>query len=137
MALLAAGQSATVDGGEGIVYARSLPVEQPREQDDVHLTRLVEWARQRCPVRVLRPAEATEAAAGASADGGAAARDVDAALAAAGADAEPALFAGMQTVTGSALATPACAVLAVRGGVGTIVTEPVLPALLAILRMPR
>jgi hypothetical protein len=42
---------------------------------------------------------------------------------------------GAKAARGAALSNPAAAVSAVKQGIETLVTEPVLPALLAIMRM--
>ncbi|KAK0330403.1 hypothetical protein LTR94_033003, partial [Friedmanniomyces endolithicus] len=52
------GALVTVDGETGRVYAGELPVEMPDEAGDSRLAQLIIWARERSPVRVLRPADA-------------------------------------------------------------------------------
>jgi pyruvate,orthophosphate dikinase len=118
------GDIVTVDGETGRVYAGQLPVEMPDEASDSRLAQLIEWARERSPVRVLRPADAADIAD---------AVDVDAIWSGGEPDALPGLLHGAAAARGSALANPETARLARAQGVRTIVTEPVLPALLAML----
>jgi pyruvate,orthophosphate dikinase len=119
-----AGDIVTVDGESGRVYAGELPVEMPDEAADARLAQLIDWARERSPVRVLRPADA------AGIEG---AVDIDAQWSGGEPEALPALLHGAAAAKGSALANPETARLARAQGVRTIVTEPVLPALLAML----
>ncbi|NWK94426.1 pyruvate, phosphate dikinase [Sphingobium lactosutens] len=118
------GALVTVDGETGRVYAGELPVEMPDEAKDARLTQLIEWARDRSPVRVLRPADA------AGLDG---VVDIDALWSGGEPDELPALLHGAAAARGATLANPDTARLARAQGVRTIVTEPVLPALLALL----
>lgn len=118
------GETVTVDGETGRVYAGQLPVEMPDEGSDARLAQLIVWARERSPVRVLRPADAA---------GVENAVDIDAQWAGGEPDALPGLLHGAAAARGSALANPDNARLARAQGVQTIVTEPVLPALLAML----
>ncbi len=46
------GREITVDGTRGVVYAGRLPTESVRAEDDLTLSRLLDWARQACPVQV-------------------------------------------------------------------------------------
>ena len=57
---LRAGQSGTVDGACGLVYAGSLALESPREAEDGNLLRLIGWARDRTQIKVLWPSEAKD-----------------------------------------------------------------------------
>ena len=118
------GAVVTVDGGLGVVYAGVLRVEAPDEAADARLAMLIAWARARSPVAVLRPGEAAHVKG---------AVDVDAALSDGNLDRLPELLAGVTAAYGRALASPAAARIAAERGVRTIVTEPVLPALLAIV----
>ncbi|MFM2371138.1 MAG: hypothetical protein RIS85_860, partial [Pseudomonadota bacterium] len=121
-ALALTGRLVTVDGATGKVYAGALPTEAPREAEDPRLSRLIGWARERSPVQVLHPGE-----------GGADAVDVDLLLAEGSADELEAALAGKAAARGSALANVDIARLARRAGVTTMITEPVLPALLVSL----
>ncbi len=96
----------------------------PDEASDARLAQLIVWARERSPVRVLRPADAA---------GYEDAVDIDVQWAGGEPDALPGLLHGAAAARGSALANPDNARLARAQGVRTIVTEPVLPALLAML----
>jgi pyruvate,orthophosphate dikinase len=120
---LSAGDLATVDGATGIVYAGELAVEVPDEANDPHLAQLISWARERSSVRVVRPVDAV----------GVDAVDIDERLLEGDGEVQPALFAGVAVARGRALANPDTARMARAHGVHTIVTEPVLPALLAVL----
>jgi pyruvate,orthophosphate dikinase len=46
------GREVTVDAGAGAVYAGRLPMQSVRVEDDARLSRLMDWARESCPVRV-------------------------------------------------------------------------------------
>jgi pyruvate,orthophosphate dikinase len=118
------GAIVTVDGETGRVYAGELPVEMPDEAGDSRLAQLIEWARDRSPVHVLRPADAT------GIDG---VVDIDALWSGGEPDELPALLHGASAARGATLANPDTARIARAQGVQTIVTEPVLPALLALL----
>lgn len=118
------GDIVTVDGETGRVYAGELPVEMPDEASDASLAQLIEWARERSPVRVLRPVDAV------GIDG---CVDIDAHWSGEEPDALLALLQGVTVARGQALANPETARIARAQGVRTIVTEPVLPALLAML----
>ncbi|WP_221793077.1 pyruvate, phosphate dikinase [Aquisediminimonas sediminicola] len=121
---LKAGDVVTVDGEAGLVYAGALAVEIPDERADATLSRLVEWASERSKVRVVHP---DEIAAGETY------LDVDDHLAGGELDALPALLAGVSAAGGLMLANPDAARVAAAQGVKTIVTQPVLPALLAVM----
>src|SRR5829696_9634338 len=47
------GREVTIDATRGIVYAGRLPTEAVRAEDDPALSRLLEWAREASPVRVV------------------------------------------------------------------------------------
>lgn len=122
-ALALVGQLVTVDGATGKVYAGALPTEAPREAEDPRLSRLIDWARERSPITVLHPG------AGGEVD----AVDVDLLLAEGSADDLAAALSGKSVARGSALANVEIARLARKAGVTTMITEPVLPALLVAL----
>jgi hypothetical protein len=117
------GKVITVDGG-GLVYAGALALTAPDERADPDLARLAGWARARSVIAVVSPADAPA---------GLQTVEVSAQQAL-----EPAaLSAALQGSTaarGAALATPEIARAAARAGVTTLVTHPVLPALLAVVR---
>jgi pyruvate,orthophosphate dikinase len=121
---LKAGNIVTVDGAAGLVYAGALEVQVPDESADASLNTLIEWARERTSVQVLHPHEAA---------GISGVFEVDTQLSSGDADALAALLKGVDVASGAALANPDNARLAVAQGVRTIITEPVLPALLAIM----
>ena len=118
------GSSGTVDGAGGTVYAGALAVDIPDESHDVRLTRLIGWARERNPVRVLRPDEAPHVSD---------CIDLDARLVSGDPQELPSLLVGVETASGSMLSDPAAARIAVEHGVKTIITNPILPALLGTL----
>lgn len=122
-AVLRAGQIVTIDGAAGKVYAGALPTERPREADDAQLARLIEWARARSAVRVVSP-EDVPAGEGV---------DVDLLLSEGSLEGLDEALAGQVSVRGSGLANPEIARAARRAGVTTMITEPVLPALLVAL----
>ncbi|MES2492903.1 MAG: pyruvate, phosphate dikinase [Pseudomonadota bacterium] len=122
-AVARAGQLVTVDGATGRVYAGALATEVPREDHDARLARLIAWARERSAVTVVPP--------GGSADE--AAIDVDLLLAEGSPDQVEAALAGQSAARGSGLANVEIARAARRAGVTTLITEPVLPALLVSL----
>lgn len=117
-------QQVTVDGRAGTVYAGALLVETPDERSDPLLARLAGWAAERSAVQVVRPSEVPLGISPVAVDDELAAGDM-AML--------ERHFATLSAASGAALANPDIARIAVKAGVTTIVTEPVLPALLAIL----
>lgn len=123
---LQAGSRVTVDGGNGRVYLGALDVRRPSERADPRLNRLIGWARERAPIRIVAPAEAPGTEAGV---------DIDALLKGGEPEELTRLLSGVATARGTALADPVAARIAVDQGVQTIVTDPVLPALLAVRRV--
>jgi pyruvate,orthophosphate dikinase len=109
-----AGREVTVDATGGVVYAGRLPTEAVRAEDDPALARLLEWAREASPVRVVDHPEDDTC-------------DLD--LAGIGLDpgegAEPArlveVLAGRRSARGSVLASPAGADAVLAAGVPTVV----------------
>ncbi|WP_254514862.1 pyruvate, phosphate dikinase [Novosphingobium sp. G106] len=122
-AVARAGQVVTIDGAAGKVYAGALPTERPREADDAQLARLIEWARARSAVKVVLPEDAP------AGEG----IDVDLLLSEGSLEGLDDALAGQVSVRGSGLANPEIARAARRAGVMTMITEPVLPALLVTL----
>jgi pyruvate,orthophosphate dikinase len=118
------GTIATVDGATGIVYAGELAVEVPDEMADARLSQLIDWARARSQMQVIRLADAA---------GIADYVDVDEQISGGDTDMLPALLKGVCVARGLSLSNPETARIAQAQGVRTIVTEPVLPALLATL----
>jgi pyruvate,orthophosphate dikinase len=122
-AVARAGQVVTVDGAGGLVYAGALATEVPHEDDHPQLARLIAWAQERSPVRVLRSGP----------DDAAGGIDVDRVVAEGAIEDVAAALAGQTTARGSGLANPEIARIARRSGVTTMITDPVLPALLVAL----
>jgi pyruvate,orthophosphate dikinase len=122
-AVARAGQVVTVDGAGGLVYAGALATEVPHEDDHPQLARLIAWAQERSPVRVLRSGP----------DDAAGGIDVDRVVAEGAIQDVAAALAGQTTARGSGLANPEIARIARRSGVTTMITDPVLPALLVAL----
>jgi hypothetical protein len=85
---------------------------------------MIDWARERCPVAVLRPGNAGELSD---------CIDLDAELASVESATLAPLLKGKKAARGAILATPDAARQAAACGIKTMVTEPILPALLAIL----
>ena len=121
-AVALAGQTVTVDGASGKVYAGALATRIPREDEDARLSRLIGWARERSPIEVLRSA-------GDGPDG----IDVDVLLAEGTHEQLAAALAGQTSAHGSGLANAEIARIARRAGIRRMVTDPVLPALLVAL----
>ncbi|WP_411341210.1 pyruvate, phosphate dikinase [Sphingopyxis sp. J-6] len=111
------GKTVTVDGQTGRIYSGHLPVVTPSELDDATLRQLSAWASERASI-VITSAPATESVV-----------DFDENIE----DAD-ALFASLPsgaTVSGALFANDANAVrAAIAAGAATIITKPVLPALL-------
>lgn len=124
-AVALAGQQVTVDGATGRVYAGALATEVPHEDQHPHLARLIAWARSRSSITVLRLGE----------EGAADAVDIDRVLADGVMEDIGAALAGQSAVRGRGLANPDVARAALRSGVTTMITEPVLPALLVALEV--
>jgi pyruvate,orthophosphate dikinase len=122
-AVALAGQVVTVDGAAGRVYRGALATEVPSEGDDGRLAQLIAWARERSPIAVIAHA----------ADGEDRGIDVDQLLADGAPEDIEAALTGHLIAHGSGLANPDIARAARRAGVTTLITEPVLPALLASL----
>lgn len=118
-----AGQIVTVDGASGKVYAGALGTQVPREDEDDRLSRLIGWARERCPIEVVRSGEN-------HVDAGI---DVDVLLAEGTHEQLAAALAGQTSAHGSGLANAEIARIACRAGISRMVTDPVLPALLVAL----
>lgn len=122
-AVSSAGRVVTVDGGVGAVYAGALATEVPSEDADVRLATVIGWAAAASQVRVIGFGEGRDHVA----------IDIDAALAEGDSAGFAARIGTAASVRGSALANPEVARAARRAGVTTIITEPRLPALLAML----
>lgn len=120
-----AGAVGTVDGATGRVYAGELAAEVPDERADPLLAIVMDWARAAGKVRVLRPEEA----------GDGDWIDVDDALSSGDPAALSAILNGATGARGAMLADPQNARAAASHGVRTIVTQPVLPAMLATLEV--
>lgn len=118
------GSVATVDGSGGVVYPGALAVLAPDERADPALARLTDWARQRSGLTVVSAKDDVDIAG---------IVDIDEQLAGGDVDRLQDLIAGLDAVRGAIFANPETARLAARLGVRTIVTDPVLPALLATL----
>lgn len=121
------GQTVTVDGQTGQIWAGALEVVVPDEVSDGMLAQLTEWAEQLAPIRII------------SADG---AKGLDALDLAAIEGAEesenlPQILAGNQTAKGAAggaIATDEGVRAAIDAGLEFIVADPRLPSLLAAVQ---
>jgi pyruvate,orthophosphate dikinase len=123
-----AGDTGTVDGATGNVYAGRLATARPDEDRDPLLAPLIGWARARATVTVLRSGDASVPAG---------CVDVDALLPDGDVERLGEVLAGVVAASGAMLAAPAAARIAAAAGVRTIVTDPILPALLATLETGR
>ena len=118
----------TVDGRAGKIYAGALDIEAPDESEHEALAQLAEWAARMSPLRVVRPS-APEAAAAVDLTGDADAADPEKIAA---------VLKGLQGVRGArggAIASDEGVRAAVRAGLEFIVADPVLPPLLAAVRV--
>lgn len=117
------GQTVTVDGQTGKIYLGALPVVTPSEDDDAVLRQLSAWANERASIVVT------------SSSAGHDAIDFDGNV-----EDASALFASLPRgaiVSGALFANNASAVRsAIAAGAATIVTKPVLPALLVAAERP-
>ena len=122
-----AGQTVTVDGASGMVYAGALPVTVPDEAADPALATLTRWAEAASPLRVSLEAPAGEGAV------------LDLNGVHGGEDIEqlPALLPGHATVRGGAIASDAGVRAALAAGVKHIIASPRLPVLLAACEAAR
>ena len=122
-----AGQTVTVDGASGRVYAGALAVTVPDEAADPSLATLTRWAEAVAPLRV-------------SADAGTSDGPVlDLNTVDGGEDIErlPALLPGHTTVRGGAIASDAGVRAALAAGVKHLIASPRLPVLLAACEAAR
>ncbi|UAL29948.1 pyruvate, phosphate dikinase [Nocardioides rotundus] len=122
------GTDVTVDAASGAVYAGTLPVFVPKEDDSPGLRTVIAWAREHSPIDVTPDADGLN-------DGDL----VDLSELSGGSDPERVadLIAGLSGVTaicGGASASPDAVAAAIDAGVRRIVTDPVLPALLAAVQ---
>lgn len=116
------GETVTVDGSRGLVYAGSLAVEHPSEDDFPSLQHLSRWAADESPIQVLKIGDSLPHAA----------IDLDASPAVADPEQFYQLLAGAKGARGRIFATSDEAVAAaVRAGLKFIVSPQVLPALLS------
>ncbi len=118
------GAIGTVNGAAGLVYDGALAVDTPDERNDPGLAKLASWAQRASPVTVLWLG---------GGDAQADAVDVDLAMAGADAIDLSVVLAGATRAKGLFLAAPDHARAAAALGITEISTEPVLPALLAML----
>jgi pyruvate, orthophosphate dikinase len=119
-----AGQSVTVEGTRGKVYAGLLDCVTPDQRGDERLSLLSEWARERSPLKVFRPDEAPA--------GG---DIIDLSTVEGGEDPERIgpLLAGHRGAKGGAIASDAGVRAALDAGLDFIVAEPALPAMIAAI----
>ncbi|MBI5920020.1 MAG: pyruvate, phosphate dikinase [Betaproteobacteria bacterium] len=123
------GRTVTVDGQRGRIYAGALEIVVPDERADPALVQLTRWAEALSPLKVLRPG-------GAPHDGVTDLSHIDAAADPAQIAQVLAGFPGIQGAKiqgamGGAIASEEGVRAALAAGLKFIVTEPVLPALLA------
>ena len=128
-----AGQTVTVDGQSGSVYAGELAVHCADERNDQVLNELLAWATERSPLRVLRPSEsdASSTLDLSTDDQACDEATIEAALGRLLKDRV------VQGARGGAIATDSGVRAALRHGLQFIVAEPTLPALLAAVHASR
>lgn len=128
------GQTVTVDGGSGRVYAGSLPIEVPDESSLQELSTLTDWATRHSPIDVLANGEGLSSVLDLNfVEGGADVATVVSVLLEHGAG---------RAVTGGAIATPEAVKAAIDVGCRAIIARPALPVLLTaalihVRRSPR
>jgi len=116
------GQTVTVDGENGKIYAGALEVVTPCETEDDRLAELLSWAREHSPLTVYRPDEAPRDT-----------LDLESNDDAADPANLPALIKGARGARGGAIASEQGVKAALQAGLEYIVAEPTLPALLAAI----
>lgn len=116
------GQTVTVDGEHGLVYAGALAVEIPSETRDERLRELLQWATERSPLRVLSHDQAPEAT-----------LDLDQHEEALEPGQLALLLAGASGARGGPIASDEGVKAAVAAGLDYIVAEPSLPSLIAAI----
>lgn len=119
-----AGQTVTVDGSTGRIYAGALRAEAPSEDNDTRLSALKAMAEAASPIRVLP----------AGSDAGAPVVDLNAIAGGEDAANLPRLLAGAVAATGGALSTDAGMAAAISAGIKTVIGSPCLPLLLSAAR---
>jgi len=123
-----AGETVTVDGGAGVVYAGELTLRRTTIQDEPSLVQLDLWASERCPVVVLEVAP-----------DGVAVIDIDALVAAGGGAVVPDELVVAMTpagaVSGAVLVTVEGARAVLASGVPCVVASPALPVRLQLLNL--
>jgi pyruvate,orthophosphate dikinase len=123
-----AGRSVTVDGRTGKVYDGALAIEAPDESDYESLSTLASWAASRSPLRVLPP-NAPEAGDAVDLTENVAAADP------ATIGEELKLIKGARGARGGAIASDEGVRAALAAGFEFIIADPVLPPLLAAVRV--
>lgn len=119
------GQTVTVDGDTGVVYAGSLKVVIPDEREDERLAQLLAWAREHSPLKVYSPEQAPAAEI----------TDLDATDGGADADKLSQILAGLNAAKGGAIASDEGVAAALAARLEFIVAEPTLPPLLAAIHV--
>ena len=116
------GQTVTIDGQSGAIYAGELPVNVPDESDDPQLATLTAWLEQRVDLQVVATND------GESLDS---VLDLDAVAGAEDPERLPELLAGHRVVRGGVIESDAGVAAAMAAGVSTIIASRRLPVLLA------
>ena len=119
-----AGETVTVDGSSGTIFAGRLAVSQPRESDEALLQELIAWSRPLCPIDVLSPAAAQ----------GLKPLDLSQIPGGETPDEFARVIATAKCITGGALNSDAGVVAALEAGVECIVSEYVLPVMLCAIQ---
>ncbi len=122
-----AGQTVTVDGATGRVFAGALRVLTPDEADDPCLAALTAWAEAAAPITVLQAAD----------EAGPTVLDLDEVAGGEDPARLPELLTGRAVVRGGAIASDEGVRAALAAGVTTIIARHRLPVLLAALQAQR
>lgn len=121
------GQTVTVDGDTGKIYAGALEVMKPNEREDPRLQQLLAWATACSPLPVYTSEDAPDAAI----------VDLNSIDEGADADRLKLLLNGKTAAKGGAIASDAGVVAALAAGLEFIVADPTLPPLLAAIHAKR
>lgn len=120
-----AGQTVTVDGASGKIYAGKLPVSVPDENHDPMLAALTGWAEAASPIVVRANLPADEGL------------DLNASTGGEDIEQLPRLLAGHSVARGGAISSNEGVRAALAAGIKTIVASPRLPVLLAAIEAAR
>lgn len=121
-----AGQLVTVDANEGVIYAGTLAVVNPSEDDDPALERLTLWASEQCPIQVVSRDTNPPGL-----------FDLDTVAGSEDSEQLAALIVGKKVIGGGSIESDAGVVAALAAGVETIAARQRLPVMLAAIHARR